>query len=148
MLQRRRDWVTRFEKAVIERAETKFAYGVHDCGFGVIHCIAAICGGLKLASHLKGYNTLRGARWRLAKYGGLGGMAEDMAKRCGWEEVKPMFAQRGDCVLVKGDKIDPETKTDEALGIVDLSGLHILVADEIGWQEFPLAAGLRAWRVG
>ena len=147
MLPRQNNWVDLLEKAISERAETRFSWGMHDCSMAAVHCINAMVGE-DAAEFLRGYKTLRGALSRIAKYKGIGGLAESVAQRHGWPEVKPMFAQRGDCVLIKGDIIDPETRVDEVLGIVDLSGLHIIVADEIGWREFPLTAGIRAWRVG
>ena len=146
-VRRRRDWPARLEAAIRARAVAAFRWGSHDCAFAAVHCIAAMCG-RDVAPHLRGYRTLRGARWRLAKYGGLAGLAGDVAGRCGWNEVPPAFAQRGDAMLVRGDQVDLETGTDEALGVVDLSGLFVLVADETGWRGFPLRAGIRAWRVG
>ena len=147
LLKRRRDWVDRFEKAVCERIEMAFSWGSHDCVMAAVHCIKAMTDE-DVAKHLRGYKTLRGARYRIARYGGIQGLAEDVAERYGVEEVKPMFAQRGDCVVVRGDIVDPETGTDEVLGVVALSGHHVLVADEKGWREFPLTSVVRAWRVG
>ena len=146
-LKRRRDWVDRFEEAVRERAGMAFSWGTHDCVMAAVHCIKAITDE-DVATRLRGYKTLRGARYRLAKYGGIQGLAESVAERYGAEEVKPMFAQRGDCVVVQGDVVDPETGTDEVLGVVDLSGHRVLVADEKGWQTFPLTSVVRAWRIG
>ena len=80
LLKRRRDWVDRFEKAVRERVEMAFSWGTHDCAMAAVHCITAMTDE-DVAAHLRGYQTLRGAKDRMPKLGSKQGIIEGGAKR-------------------------------------------------------------------
>lgn len=142
------DWPSRLLEAIEARRNTPFAYGSHDCGCAAGALISAQVGE-QVEKRFLGYRTLRGARNRLRKNGGLAGFISTIADDYGWSEVPPAFAQRGDCVLVRGDKIDPDTGLSEALGIVDLDGMSVLLPEVSGgWTRVPLSKAIRVWRVG
>jgi hypothetical protein len=74
-----------------------------------------------------------------------GSTVEDAAAYCaqkhGLQELKsPLFAQRGDLVVLKdGDNI--------IAGVVHLNGRHVAVAAEQGMKVKDVREILRAWRV-
>lgn len=139
-LRRLRDWETRLEAEMRARSAMPFAWGRHDCAMCAAGAIRAMTG-VDLAKPLHGYKTARGARFRLDRHGGLGGLAEAVAVRFVMAECAPRKARRGDVVLI-------ETERGEALGIVWLNGREAMVADEAGIEALPVALATRAWRVG
>lgn len=140
-----------------------FAWGEWDC------CLAAAAWieratGLDVAAPFRGrYRTRLGAARVLQAFagGGVAALAEKIAAQFGFEEVPPLFAQRGDVVLVDGilqpdtTEEDPQTSAEDAtpdpygpaLGVVSADGWHFLVPGPGGVLRVPLAKARRAWRI-
>lgn len=141
---RKHDWELKLDALIVSRETEPFSRGGHDCALFACDCIEAITG-TDPGKWFRGrYKTKRGAASALKKYGGtLAEVADSIMADCGFVEVPPTKAQRGDMVLIEHDK-------SQALGIVDMSGANIVFADqglEVGVARTPITNATKAWRV-
>lgn len=119
-----------------------FAWGEHDCALFTCGVIRLLTGTDPAAEFRGTYTTARGAAKviRTAGGGDLGDLASQLAARHGFAEVAPLFARRGDVVLV-------QTSAGFALAVVDLDGTHALAPGVEAAVRVPLAECRRAWRI-
>ena len=87
-----------------------------------------------------GYRSAAGAR-RMVKRCGLAAMVADIAAGWGYQEIPPAFAQRGDVMLIAGER----DGFDATVGIKVDGG--IAVAAPAGLTIEPWRRAARAWRV-
>lgn len=95
-LVRRPNWPELLHAYIESRRFMPFEWGHNDCGLFAADAIIAITG-TDLAADLRGYKSGRGAASRIAKAGGMRGLAGSLI------EKKHGFASRGDLVLVELD---------------------------------------------
>jgi len=138
--ERHNDWPSRLLRAVEEHRCKPFSWGESDCCLFVCDCILAMTGHDPAAPFRGRYRTALGAYRALRRYCG-GGLGE-IAAACGYAEVSPSMAQRGDVVLVNAPECQPGGK---ALGIC--LGVHIATQSAFGLIFEPRARALRAWRI-
>jgi hypothetical protein len=134
------DWEHKLGEFFLSRQTQDFQYGSNDCCLFACDCILAITG-IDVAADFRGrYNSeLSAARVILAftEGGKLEHLAEKIAAQHGIEEVKPMFAQRGDIVLIEHDE-------QQALAVVGMDGWSVIGP---GPRQFELIEARRAWRI-
>lgn len=142
-LRRLPDWPSRLTAHLAEARSRAFAWGDFDCCLFVADGLLAMSGE-DLAAGLRGGYSDKLSAYRLVKQEGGAGL-EELADKiflaAGGASVGPLYARRGDPVLV-------ETESGPALGLVDLSGYRVAVAAPSGFLLLPLSEGRRAWRVG
>jgi hypothetical protein len=142
-IKRLQDWPTRLSLFLQAQAHVPFDYGTNDCCLFVADAVLAMTGHDFAADHFRGkYNSEVGAYRVLKKFGG-GSVAAMMDKFVAlgyFEEVLPAFAGRGDVVLVVIDGVD-------SLGIVDLTGIHIIATAPTGSVRLPIALATRGWKL-
>ncbi len=102
MLKRRTDWPEALA-AEIERAwSLPFVWGMNDCCLFACNCVLVLTS-VDLAASFRGYRTRREAMEVLKKFGGIGGVAEAVARIHAVPEIVPLRARRGDiCLLDAG----------------------------------------------
>lgn len=137
---RHRDWHVLLDDFFRSRAETPFAWGTHDCCLFAADGVMAMTGADPCPRGLRGYATRRGADFRLARYGGVAGVAAHVCAHAGFRAVAPLKAGPGDPAVVTVDGV-------VHLGLVEHRGLFVRVAADTGMAEAPLAAAIQAWRV-
>ena len=139
------NWPQLLTAAIAERADRPFAFGRHDCCLAACALVKAMTG-TDLARGLRGYRSAKGARGKLDAGGGVVGLVNAVAERFAVEPVAPAFAQRGDVVVVRAP-VGLDGEEGDALGVVDLTGLAVLVPAPVGWARAPIAAARLAWRI-
>lgn len=118
--------------AIIENPGV-FEWGTNDCCMFAVRCVEEITGvdhGVKY----RGYKTQKGALGKLAKHGGV----EGIATACLGEPKNPRLAKRGDVVSHQNDD-------GVALGIC--IGDKIAAIGEDGVLLLPMKDALKAWNV-
>jgi hypothetical protein len=134
------DWEHKLGEFFLERQTQDFLWGENDCALFACDAALAITG-IDLAADFRNrYNSeLSAARVILAftEGGKLEHLAEKIAAQHGIEEVKPMFAQRGDIVLIEHDE-------QQALAVVGMDGWSVIGP---GPRQFELIEARRAWRI-
>lgn len=153
-MRRRADWVSRFRDAYQERQAAPFQWGAHDCCLAPCDLIEAMTG-CDPGRRLRGYTSARGAAAKLRALAPTGTrpadrlecVVERLAAAAGFVEVPVARAQRGDGVVVSAETA--AGRLEDALALVDLSGLSVVTAHYAGgWIRLPLGDATRAWRVG
>ena len=134
-LKRLADWEGRLAGLVAQRIDQPFAWGVNDCVLFAADCIGVMTG-IDPVFDLRGQWADRKQALRVITR--LGGLPAAVKAR-GFEEVQPLFAQRGDLVLHRRDRSD-------ALAIC--LGSNLAGPSKSGLLFFGLESGVRAWRVG
>lgn len=138
MLKRRQDWPEALA-AEIERAwRLPFIWGENDCCLFASNC-AAIITGVDMAASFRGYRTRREAMAIIKKFGGIGGVAEAVARTHAVAEIVPLRARRGDVCLLDAGR-------GETLGVC--VGDWIVCPGFTGLTAYPLLQGIRAWEIG
>lgn len=145
-VKRHEDWAERrLHDFLVERAETAFAWGTHDCALFAADGVLAMTG-VDIAADFRGkYSTERGAFAQIRRVCG-GSTVEAAAAHCARRHNLPQWrfpamAQRGDLVVV----------TDAGrliAGLIHLSGRFVVCAGEEGLRQIPLERVVRAWHVG
>lgn len=136
---RREGWPERLA-AVLGRPDP-FVWGVNDCCLFAADAVEAMTG-VDPAIRQRGYRSARAAAGRLLRHGGVEEVARGAAAALGFREIPVGFAQRGDvCLVTTAAGLD-------ALGVVDLDGIHILVPGEAGLIAHPPDMARAAWRIG
>ncbi len=157
-LKRTPHWATReFHTFLESNASTPFEWGVFDCALFAASGIQAMTG-VDIASdyRVSASNSAlycdeeSAARTIEVITGVKGGTIEDAAAYCankyGLSEVPPLYAQRGDLVVL-------EESGRLIAGLIHLSGRHVVCAGEHGLKRILIHDGTstpikRAWRVG
>lgn len=129
------DWETALAEYLAGKSGAVFAWGTCDCAMFAAGAIEAMTG-VDPASELRGrYKSQTGAA-RVLKRSGAAKLAEWVSAR--FEEILPVFAHRGDLVMVDG-----------SLGVC-VGGLAWFVGEENGAPGLvarPMQDWERAWRV-
>lgn len=137
------DWQERLDAYLSSNRESRFMYGRWDCGLFVSGAIQAMTGMDPAESWREIYHTRKGAMDLALKRHGkasLLAIATDTARKLELESCAPLFARRGDMVLIKRSR-------DYALGLVDLSGEYILTLSRCGFERWPLTLSAFAWHI-
>lgn len=136
---RREDWPERLDECVESVRHKPFEYGINDCCSFMAEVLWLIAG-VDIMKGLRTYGDKRSA-YRIIKHYAGGGVAEAVEKAmedCGYAEIRPLEAQRGDVVLF-------ETKLGDTAGIC--IGSKITTPGENGLLFNPLSETKRAWRI-
>lgn len=97
-LTRSKDWPEQLAAFLDARIDTPFFWGKNDCCLFAADAVIAITG-TDIAADVRGvYASAKSAKATTKVFGGLAQLAAD---RLG-PEIRPMFAKRGDILLVKG----------------------------------------------
>jgi hypothetical protein len=140
------DWHARLGEHIKAALKRPFSWGAHDCCTFACDGILAMTGVDPMADLRGKYGTAIGAARALKAFagGGLDEAAQAITGRLYMEEIGPLLAQRGDCVLAD---VDTGAFRAPALGLVSLSARAALFAGPSGLTEIPLRNCRRAWRV-
>lgn len=140
------DWAARLAQYIAAQQTRPFSYdstiGLDCCSF-VFGAVLAITG-IDLGRPFSGrYRTYREAARLMRAHCGkptLAPFIESLMAQHGFLEVPPLFAGRGDAVLVP-------TKARHHLGVMDLNGRDVLSVCEQGIARVPITGECRAWRI-
>jgi len=139
---RAEDWVNRLDD-YFKRTETlPFSLGANDCCLFAAGAVQAMTG-VDLAARFRGkYRTEAGAMRILKRYadGDVRAMMTRMARDNALEEVTPLRLTRGSIALISHDGR-------ESLGVISLTGAHILAPAVTGRAQFPLTRALTGWLI-
>ena len=128
------NWPELLHKFIESRKNTPFARGTNDCCVFAADAVKEITS-IDFAEGFRGtYSDDKGAL-KLAKE--LGGIRVLATSKLG-KEIAPLFAQRGDVVLVN-------TERGEALSIC--MGSYVIGTGTHGLVKFSLSSAICAWRV-
>lgn len=134
------DWQTRLHRYLMSAATRPFAWGVFDCVHHSADAILAMTGTDILTDIRHRYDSLLTSKKLLQDFGGdVWSATEMIANKYQMPEVKPLFAQRGDLVVI-------DQHGESLSGIVDLSG-KISAVTSTGCLVLNLRAAARAWSV-
>lgn len=151
-LRRTEHWDTReLHDFLLARRDAPFRWGEHDCCLFVADAIQSFTG-VDLAMDFRGkYSTREGALEAIRSIAGGSSVADAVAycaAKAGLQELRaPLYAQRGDMVLVEDDAAAEEGIGTLIAGIVHLNGRHVAVAGAKGLKRAPIECVRRAWRV-
>lgn len=135
------DWPNKLGEAIERMDRLGFSWGKHDCCLAVFDVVFAITG-VNPGERFRGKYSLPWQAARLTRnmFGGsVEAAAECLAAAYRFPEISPLFAHRGDVVLVPSE-------LGYGLGIVDTTGKWIAVATNTNNKRLPLKWGKRAWR--
>jgi len=138
MLKRHAQWPEALASE-IARAWTKpFTWGANDCCLFACDCVLAMTG-TDIASSFRGYRNVEEAKDILKRFGGVGGVAEDVARQYGVSQIPALMGQRGDIFLI-------DVGHGETLGVG--AGERILCPGFRGLVSLPQLQAIRAWKIG
>lgn len=120
-----------------ELASKPMRYGEDDCLLFVANIDRAVTGNDPAFGVRARYRTKRGAA-RVMGRGGVATMAERVAARCGWREIKPAKARAGDRGLID---------TPNGPSAVIFSGAFWFGRADVGVVALSTAAVTRAWAI-
>ncbi len=140
-MKRRDGWEARLQGVFSNFIDKPFEYGSHDCALFVCNCVREMTGDDPALGYRKRFRDRKGALKILSK-SKLESIATQIAISLNAKEIPPLYAQRGDVVL-----LDATMGDCPALGIVDLTGETIRGAGTAGLVAFPLSEARRAWRI-
>ena len=151
-LKRTPHWATReLHTFLLERAHKPFAWGTNDCCVFAADAIQSFTG-VDLAADFRGkYNDEASAFQAIRTIAG-GRTIADAAVYCAKkhelvELAAPLFAQRGDLVLVEDLESAQHRAGRLVAGVVHLNGRHAAVVGEHGLKRISIRNVRRAWRV-
>jgi hypothetical protein len=129
------NWESKLSKYLDEIRYKPFSWGEHDCALMAANAVLAMTG-KDYAEKFRGlYHDAAGALRLIPE-----GIAQHLAN-CGFREIEPKNAKRGDLVLVINAKR-------EVLGVIDLSGKHVAAPGAFSLALLPRSDAIRAWEVG
>jgi len=134
-------WEKAFKEVFQSKNDMEFSYGKHDCCIAVGDCIVAIIG-IDIIKEFRIYRSLSGAKKLKKKFGDVEGIADHIAKKFGFAEIKAGFAGRGDVTLVEDED------EGKCLGIIEPSGVKVATASDFGWKLWSRTAIIKAWKIG
>lgn len=129
------DWEVRLGEYLAANQKKPFRYGVHDCCKFSAEAVKAICG-IDPMGRVKGYLGAKEARAIQREAGGLVKAVESAMQECGFSEILPMQARRGDVVM-----------SNKSFGVVGCDGWNCAFVKLRGYTYLPLSSCSRAWRV-
>ena len=136
------DWPSRLDSFLESRRATPFSYGSHDCCLFAADAVLAITGVDPAASFRNRYKSAFGAMRRMREVcadATVWATARDVFGDLHLPEIDPLFAQRGDVVLVSHS-------AGESLAVIAPDGWPV-APDDIGWKRSDRAYALTAWRI-
>ena len=145
-------WATReLHQFLLERTHAPFTWGANDCCFFAADAIKSFTG-TDLAADFRGkYNDEASAFAAIKTITGGRSIADAAAwcaKKHGLVELaRPLYAQRGDLVLVEDPASAPHRAGRLVAGIVHLNGRHAAVVGEQGLKRLSIRNVNRGWRV-
>jgi hypothetical protein len=141
---RHKFWDTRaFHKFLVQRTKTPFAWGTNDCALFAADGVRAITG-VDIAADFRGKYTDEASALQAIKTVCGGSTIADAAAYCAAkhgliEWAKPLFAKRGDLVVVRNG--DGRV----IAGLVHLNGRHVVSVGERGLVWLPVTNIIRSW---
>lgn len=146
-LRRAHYWDTRaFHNFLITRRQMPFVWGQNDCALFAADGILAITG-VDIALEFRDrYSDETGALQAIRDICG-GATVTDAAAYCAQkhgliELAKPLFAKRGDLVIVRNNSTGFGS---EIAGLVHLNGKHVVSVSERGLLRLPISNIVRSW---
>jgi len=136
------DWAGLLDAFIASRRHARFEWGVNDCVLFACDAVLVMTGEDLARGFRDHYATLHGAAKAMRQFGAssVGELADIMADRRDLRVLPPLFAQRGDVVLL-------DRELGESLGVVCLHGVEVWAPAEEGLAEIPLSEAIRAWRI-
>ena len=121
-------WETRLDSLIASRRETPFRWG---CS----HCLTFACEAIEARQYI------RDSRSSPDRYHGQEflAFARRLAAQCGYALVLPLFAQRGDIVLVEN--------SDGSCSFAVCIGAKVLGQSAVGLVSLPVSRTRLAWRL-
>lgn len=140
---KKQGWESRLSKFIDEMRDRPFKHGVHDCAFFSGRCAEIMTGRDFTTEFIGDYDSKKEA-YKFLKKLGYAGLSAIPERKLGVALSSPKFAKRGDAVLIKHE-VDGETE--EALGIVDLSGRKVVTVGLDGLLYFRMEYWVKAWEI-
>lgn len=137
-MRRRHDWPERLSECISAARHRRFEWGAHDCCLFAADAVRDMTG-VDPASDYRGRYADKAGAFRILEEVAGGGVESAAFRAFGDPLDGPLFAQRGDVVLI-------ETERGDALGVC--VGAHVAFAGENGVAFVPLEQAVKAWRVG
>jgi hypothetical protein len=144
-LKRCTHWATReFHQFLLTHEKTPFAWGTNDCCLFPANAIHSFTGH-DLASDFRDKYSNEEEAFALIQSLTGGTTVEDAAAWCAHkaglvERPAPLFAQRGDLVVI-------ENGGSVIAGVVHLNGRHVISVGHGGLMRLSLRSVTRAWKV-
>lgn len=140
MTKKTQGWEIRLNAYFEEMRQKPFKRGRHDCALFAGHCVD-IMQETNVTSEFKQspYRTKKEA-FEMLKSMGYDDLAAIATRKLGEPLPAPVYAGRGDCVLIEHDD-------QEALGIVDLSGRQAVTIGKNGFVFYPMKNWVKGWKV-
>lgn len=138
---RTKTWKNDFIEYIHANTNTVFEFGKHDCCLTACNLLQRVTGIDPADSFRETYNGPVEMFTTLKKHGGVEKIADKICAEYGWKEIPPLFASKGDLVMIEAGS------ERHALGVVDLNGKEIICAGPIGLSRKPLSDAVKAWRI-
>ncbi|MCE2597195.1 hypothetical protein K6Y31_20690 [Motilimonas cestriensis] len=131
------NWETALANVLLARKTAPFEWGENDCCLFAADCVQAQTGQDYAAAYRDRYTSGRGAL-RVLRNEGHASLADAVTAALGAPMKNPLFAQRGDVVLIN-------TEADPAVGVVFAGACQFL--SEHGLTQRPITDISAAWRI-
>lgn len=140
MLRRFENWRKLLAQEIAAKANSPFAYGVHDCCLSVADCVYAVTG-VDLCKEFRGYRGEEAAQQILDQHGGVLGVAQYLAEKFNIKRTNKSRAGAGDVVILMNDGR-------ALLAIIGTDGRTAFAASKDGgWLRFPKKSAIAAWKI-
>lgn len=139
MPKRLQGWEKALSDFIEEMRLKPFKRGAHDCAMFAGRC-AEVMTGEDFTSEFLGDYTTKKEAYEFLKKIGYDGLAAIAIEKLGAPLENKNFAGRGDAVLIEYD-------TEEALGIIDLTGKRAVTVGKDGLIYFDLKHCVKAWKI-
>jgi hypothetical protein len=139
---RRENWVILLDEYLQWKETVPFVFGANDCCLFAAGAVQAITG-IDLAVAFRGkYKTEATAIRALKRYagGGVRELMERMASENSLLETSPLSLSRGSVALIQHEGRD-------SLGIISLTGMHIVAPGIAGTVHLPLNRAITGWLI-
>lgn len=137
------DWINRFSDVIDAAKDKSFDWSGYNCCVFSSDLFEAVTGVDPIAGVRGKATTKKQALAVLKKFGGGGVIKalEQVAETYGLDEVPPLYAKRGDPVIVHWDGQD-------LAGVIALNGRDVLVLrPDKGFGLLPVKSATRAWSI-
>jgi hypothetical protein len=136
------DWPGLLDTFVASRRDMPFRWGANDCCLFACDAVLIMTGEDLAHGFRATYDTPHSAKKAIEDFGaeGVGELADLIAERFDLRCIPPLYAQRGDIVLLDGEH-------GESLGIVSLDGTDVWAPGEERLARIAITDGQRAWRI-
>lgn len=141
-MKRKDNWEILLAEILQDRLHVPFQWGKHDCCLFAADCVEAMTGWDPARWFRSRYDSKVSAYAALKEFAGgsVAEVAEKICQQSGFALLDVPFGQRGDVALVEGNGSD-------ALGVIDLTGMNILVAGMNGLEMVSINKGKKIWRI-